>query len=134
MITSIDTNVLLDILIPNEEFYDASANALQSSADAGSLVICDLVYAELCVHFGNQRDCDQFLESNDVHVHREAHFLASRVWRAYHKQGGKRARILADFLIASHAQKQASRLLSRDRGIYRTLFPSMMLYDPQDTK
>ena len=57
MITSIDTNVLLDILIPNEEFYDASANALQSSADDGSLVICDLVYAELCVHFENQRDC-----------------------------------------------------------------------------
>jgi predicted nucleic acid-binding protein len=137
MITSIDTNVLLDILIPNEEFYDASANALQSSADAGSLVICDLVYAELCVHFENQRDCDHFLESNDIHVQaltREAHFLASRVWRAYRKQGGNRARILADFLIASHAQKQASRLLSRDRGFYRMLFPSLMLYDPQDTK
>ena len=29
MITAIDTNILLDILIPNDEFCDASAEALE---------------------------------------------------------------------------------------------------------
>ena len=43
MITGIDTNVLVDILVPNEEFYNAAAAALQDSATAGSLVICDIV-------------------------------------------------------------------------------------------
>jgi predicted nucleic acid-binding protein len=113
MITAVDTNVLLDILIPNESFYDASAEALQTSAQDGSLVISDIVYAELCVHFAHQRECDAFLDALDIRVQclsREAHFLASRVWPTYREQGGKRTRILADFLIGSHAQMQASRL------------------------
>ena len=134
MTTAIDTNVLLDILIPNERFYDASAEALQAAA-AGALVICDIVYAELCVHFERQNECDGFLESNEIQVQpltREAHFIASRAWRAYRQRGGPRNRIIADFLIGAHAQQQAGRLLSRDRGFYRQLFPSLPLVDPAE--
>jgi hypothetical protein len=32
MITAVDTNILLDILVPNEAFYEASASALQDAA------------------------------------------------------------------------------------------------------
>jgi len=133
MITAIDTNIFLDVLLPNDKFYDASAVALEESATSGNLVICDLVYAELCIHFSSQRECDGFLETSRIRVEplsREAHFLASRTWRTYRKQGGKRSRILADFLIGAHAQIQATRLLSRDRGFYRKLFPSLGLIDP----
>ena len=133
MIPAIDTNVLLDILLPNDDFYEASANALQDAASEGSLVISDIVYAELCIHFETQRDCDTFLGDNEIRVQalvRESHFLASRAWRTYRQQGGKRARVLADFLIGAHAQMQATRLLSRDRGFYRKLFPSLDLRDP----
>ena len=132
MITAIDTNILLDILVPNEKFYEASATVLQESA-AGSLVICDIVYAELCIHFESQQDCDDFLESNEIRVQaltREAHFLASRTWRTYRRQGGRRSRILADFLIGAHAHRQATRLASRDRGFYRKLFPTLDVIDP----
>lgn len=133
MITAIDTNILLDILVPNENSYEASADALQDAAGEGSLVVSDVVYAELCIHFESQRECDAFLESNEIRVQtlaRGAHFFASRAWRIYRRQGGKRTRILADFLIGAHAQKQATRLLSRDRGFYRKLFPSLELHDP----
>jgi predicted nucleic acid-binding protein len=133
MITAIDTNILLDILLPNESFYEASAQALEGAANFGSLVICDLVYAELCIHFLAQRECDSFLESNEIRVEslsREAGFLASRAWRKYRMQGGQRTRILADFLIGAHAQAQATRLISRDRGFYRKLFPSLSMIDP----
>ena len=133
MITAIDTNILLDILVPNEKFYEASVSALDAAATAGVLVVCDLVYAELCIHFTAQRECDGFLADNEIRVEplrREAHFLASRTWRTYRKQGSQRTRILADFLIGAHAQTQATRLLSRDRGFYRKLFPSLDLADP----
>ena len=135
MITAIDTNILLDILVPNEDFYEASADALQEAATEGSLVVSDIVYAELCIHFETQRESDTFLESNEIRVQalsRQAHFLASRAWRTYRRQGGKRTRILADFLVGAHAQKQATRLLSRDRGFYRNLFPSLDLRDPAE--
>lgn len=135
MITAIDTNILLDVLVPNETFYAASERALQESADQGSLVVCDMVYAELCAHFDQRRECDLFLDSLGIRVDalsREAHFLASRVWRTYRQQGGKRTRILADFLIGAHAQAQAARLLSRDRGFYQRMFPSLTLIDPSE--
>ena len=108
-------------------FYEASVGALENAATSGSLVVCDLVYAELCTYFSSQRECDAFLEGNEIRVEplsREALFLASRTWRTYHKQGGQRTRILVDFLIGAHAQTQATRLVSRDRGSYRKLFPS----------
>ncbi len=119
--------------MPNEHFYEVSADALQDAAGEGSLVVSDIVYAELCIHFETQREIDSFLASNEIRVQalgREAHFLASRAWRTYRQHGGKRTRILADFLIGAHAQKQATRLLSRDRGFYRKLFPSLDLSDP----
>ena len=119
MITAIDTNVLLDILAPNPEYFERSVQAIEEAAGAGSLVVCDLVYAELCVHFLHQADCAQFLEQNDIRVEslsREASFLASRLWRGYWQGGGRKTRILSDFLIGAHAQEQASRLLTRDRA------------------
>jgi predicted nucleic acid-binding protein len=137
MITAIDTNTLFDILLPNKDFFDQSAVALQDSADCGSLVMSDVAYAELCAHFEKQRECDVFLESNDIRVQglaREAHFLASRAWRKYRQQGGKRIRILSDFLIGAHAQTHATRLLTRDRGFYRSIFPSLDVYDPTSDK
>ncbi|MBI2680411.1 MAG: type II toxin-antitoxin system VapC family toxin [Candidatus Solibacter usitatus] len=135
--TAVDTNVLLDVLLPDERFADASSRALEDVAAQGSLVISEIVYAELCVHFSAQPECDKFLEEAGIrveHLTRDACFLASRVWRTYRRQGGKRSRVLADFLIGAHAQLQATRLLSRDRGFYRLLFPSLALIDPAKTQ
>lgn len=74
---------------PNEQFYDASGDALEEAAGEGSIVISDIVYAELCIHFETQRECDAFLKSNEMRVQaltREAHFLASRALRMYRQQ------------------------------------------------
>jgi predicted nucleic acid-binding protein len=133
MITAIDTNILLDILIPNEDYCLASARALEQAATRGSLVISDIVYAELCVYFDQQKDCESFLDANEIRVQAlslDSHFRASRAWRAYRQRGGKRVRILSDFLIGAHAEGQASRLVTRDRGFYQELFPSLQLHDP----
>ena len=91
------------------------------------------VYEKPCIHFERQRECDVFLESNEIReqalVQRDD-FLASRALRAYRKQRGKRDRILADFLVEAHAQEHATRLISRDLGFYRTLFLSLDVRDP----
>ncbi len=133
MITALDTNVLLDILLANDAFFELSAQALEDASAAGSLVVCDAVYVELCAHFRTQDECDEFLDTNEIRTEslgRPAGFLAGQVWRAYRRRGGKRDRVLTDFVIGAHAQLQASRLLSRDRGFYRAMFPSLPLLDP----
>lgn len=133
MITALDTNVLLDVLLSNDDYADAAIRLIELSAEAGSLVICELVYAELCGHFDSKLGCDQFLEANGIgisYLSPDACFLASRTWRQYRKQGGKRIRILPDFLIGAHAQLQATALISRDAGFYKKLFPKLPILDP----
>ena len=93
MITAIDTNVLLDVLIPNEKFFEPSLQAMEKVAGEGSLVVCDAVYAELSAQFTTQRACDEFVESNEIRVEplsRSALFLAGRIWLSYRRQGGSR--------------------------------------------
>jgi len=66
--------------------------------------MCDLVYAEICGHFAGQGECDQFLADTEIRVEsltREASFLASLAWRAYRRRGGRRVRILPDFIIGA---------------------------------
>lgn len=133
MLTALDTNVLLDILVPNEAFAHFAETAIEAAAMEGLLVVCDIVYAEVCSQFVTKQDCDFFFSDNMIRVEapsRDALFVASRMWRNHRKKGGTRARILPDFIVGAHAQVQANRLISRDRGFYRSSFPDLRVYDP----
>ncbi len=55
---------------------------------------------------------------------------AGSAWQAYRKTGGKRTRVMADFIIGAHALHQADRLLTRDRGYFRSYFAGLRLVDP----
>ena len=133
MITAVDTNVLLDVLRPNPDLLDASLKALVACGIEGRLVVYDIVYAELCVHFPDRKSCDGFLRDRQIGLQaftRSACDLAARAWKKYREAGGPRERILPDFMIGGHAQARTSRLLSRDRGFYRTYFPGVVLINP----
>ncbi|NWF83509.1 MAG: type II toxin-antitoxin system VapC family toxin [Bryobacteraceae bacterium] len=133
MITALDTNVLLDILIPDDQFAERSLAAIEAAAAGGSLVICDPVYAELCGQFRSQADCDRFLLENSIlveRVSRQAMWAAASAWLGYRRTERRRDRILTDFLIGAHASSQASRLITRDRGVYRKYFKDLIVVDP----
>jgi predicted nucleic acid-binding protein len=51
-------------------------------------------------------------------------------WRRYRGRGGRRTRIVSDFLIGAHALSAADRLLTRDRGFYRRYFAGIKVLDP----
>ncbi len=132
MISAIDTNILLDILRPNPAFAERSAALLTRSGREGPLVLCEIVHAELSAHFTRFEDLDRFLGEVGIRVepmNRHAGHLAGRAWRLYRAAGGPRDRILSDFLIGAHAQVQSGRLLSRDRGFYRSYFPELVVVE-----
>jgi len=133
MITAVDTNVLVDIINGNPQFSPGAVGALRRASLGGAIVICDVVYAEACTAFLTQALCDEFLSSLDIQpesLDQRSCFLASRAWISYLKSGGKRLRILPDFLVAAHALNQADLLLSRDRGFFKGHFPSLKVTDP----
>ena len=133
MITAVDTSILLDILGPDPVFGPASANAVRSSMAQGSLVACEIVWAELVANFPSPaatREAMARLDLGFSAVTEESALEAGRLWKQHRKRGGSRSRVVADFLIGAHALHQADRLLSRDRGFYRTYFKRLSVFDP----
>jgi len=149
MIKAIDTNILLDILIPNPAYLESSLNYLLSAEPQDELIISPVVYAELGAQFLSNADLLDFLKKTGIKMvplNDKALFEASRAWKSYNSQKrqeivcpscgkpqkvicsscGKviprRQHILSDFLIGAHAKIQADLIITRDRGFYRSYF------------
>jgi hypothetical protein len=100
------------------------------------LVACDVVWAEVAGSFVSREAAREALELLNLEFSAltvEAALEAGIAWRAYRERGGARTRVAADFLIGAHALRQADRLLSRDRGFYRSYFKRLPLVDPSRT-
>lgn len=133
MISAVDTNILLDIFLPDERFAANSAKLLKRAYDQGALIICDIVYAELVPQFGDRSKLDDTLATINTsvsHSDTDMAFLAGERWGKYRKFGGQRKRIITDFLIGAHAAIKAERFLTRDRGFYKSYFPEIQILAP----
>ena len=120
--------MLLDIFLPAETLGPRSAEWLRAAYDAGAILICDIVYAELAPAFPDRAALDDALGRINVTVSplgASVAYDAGRRWLRYRRAGGTRNRIITDFLIGTHAVAAAERFLTRDRGFYRTYFPEL---------
>ena len=132
MVTAVDTSVLLDVLLNDSQHCATSMAALRTASEEGSLVICETTLAEI-VPALPANDVGSFLSDWNLHFtpsSRESGVLAGEMFRLYLQRGGKRGRVVPDFLIAAHAQHHGDRLLARDRGYYRDYFKALNLWDP----
>jgi len=134
VITAVDTNVLVDILEPDPHHGAASGDALTRCLAEGTIVACDVVWAEVATVYADKQAellaALQTLGIDYCEVTREASLEAARHWHAYRSRGGSRQRIAADFIVGAHALAQCDRLLTRDRGFYRRSFSALEILDP----
>ena len=68
MITAIDTNILLDILIPDQTHFASSKTLLDEYVTKGQLIICGLVYAELSSQFFDEQELQTFLSDTGIRI------------------------------------------------------------------
>jgi predicted nucleic acid-binding protein len=150
MTTAVDTNIILDILIPGEPFADSSKALLERHLAAGQLILCEVVFAELAAHFPTETELREFLTETGirlVHSNEKSLYVAGTRWAAHATKGGKnrlscagcgktfeaacpkcgkpfarRLHVLAGFLIGAHALTHADCIISRDLGLYKTYF------------
>jgi predicted nucleic acid-binding protein len=133
VITAIDSNVIFDLLTNNAVFGLQSQAALRSCVAEGKLVVCDVVCAEIAGWFPSVAMTRQALAEMGIDfspLTMDCAFAAGIAWKSYRARGGARRRVAADFLIGAHALRQADRLLTRDRGFYRTYFKHLSILDP----
>ena len=128
MITAVDTNVLLDILIPSDQHGPQSKAWLVAAYDAGAIVVSDVVYAELVPSFRDRAALDSALQqigATPSPIDSSIAYEAGLRWKRYRSAGGPRKRIITDFLIGAHALSAADAFLTRDRGFFSTYFPEL---------
>lgn len=153
MITAVDTNIILDVLIPGEPFGESSKMLLDRHLSKGKLIICEVVFAELAAGFTSGEEFRSFLTDTGfeiVYSNEKSLLLAGSRWAKYSRQGArnsfvcgkcgyafevtcpqckagltKRLHALADFLIGAHALVQADCILSRDLGLYEIYFEDL---------
>ena len=136
MITAVDSCIALDFFLAGSEFGVASRAALRRCSLEGKLIVCEVVWAEVGAHFPSAEEATKSFERLNLEfspINPAAALHAGSVWKRYRERGGKREHMVADFLIGSHAVHHADRLLTRDRGLFRTYYPSLVLVDPAGT-
>jgi predicted nucleic acid-binding protein len=137
MRTALDTNILSPVLSAAPESEQIIAQLLTVRSE-GALVISGPVFVELSAIPGiNFERTEETLREISVAIDFD---LGEDVWRlaanrfsSYANRrrrrsgGGQAKRLLADFVIASHAQLQTDRLMTRDASRYAQDFPSLRL-------
>ena len=93
MITAIDTNILLDILVNDSDFSEKSVEVLGKQSHLGSLIISPIVYSELLVFFLKKHELkiaisklEEFLKDLDIQIldfTKEDFNLAAVAWQSF---------------------------------------------------
>jgi predicted nucleic acid-binding protein len=134
--TAIDTNILSAVW-SNEPTAINIAQQLAKARSLGALLISPVVYAELLAYpKATESFVSGFLSETGITVDFAIEELAwVEAGRRFAQYAGRRRkqrhghpkRLLADFLIGSHALLQADRLMSLDATPYKQYFPELKL-------
>ncbi len=129
----IDTNVILDLVVQDNEWRTWSAQAVTEAARHSRLVINQIILAEVSIGFERSEDVDALIDEAGIEredLPWEAAFLAGKAYVLYRRRNGQKRSPLPDFFIGAHAATRGYTLLTRDARLQRTYFPGVPLITP----
>jgi predicted nucleic acid-binding protein len=129
----IDSNILLDLMSRDSEWFAWSDRALRAAGMLHRLIINPVIYAEVSVRFKTIGEADEALPESLFEreaIPFPAAFLAGKAFSLYRGRGDARRSPLPDFFIGAHAAIAGHRLLTRDARRYREYFPKLELIAP----
>jgi predicted nucleic acid-binding protein len=132
--TLVDSNILLDVFSGGQPWLAWSKQQLERAAFRGSLIINEVIYAEISVQFAAIELLDSALRDiliDVVPTPRPGLFLAGKAFSKYRAAGGRRTSVLSDFFIGAHAATLDIPILTRDIRRYRHYFPTVQLIAPE---
>jgi predicted nucleic acid-binding protein len=134
MITALDSPVLIDLLQREPAWATRAATAIDRAIRSGRVIVCDIVWAEVAGRFSSEALMVEAMAELTVEfdaIRDSAATQAGRLWRTFRQAGGgRRDRIVPDFLVGAHALDRADALVTRDRGFYRRYFKGLQVIEP----
>lgn len=133
MTTVLDSSVLLDVFAADPTRALAGARAIEHARSRGPVIVPTAVWAEVRAFFADDASMERTMEAAELRHDPGDSTIANRagaLWRDYRSRGGRRSRIIPDFVIAAHALERGGRLLTRDRGFAREYFTGLELLEP----
>ena len=131
---AVDSSVLLDILIDDPAFADASGSSLEQAISVGEVVVCEAVVAEVQAMLDTRETAMDALAEFGIRyvpISENAAVRAGHMQRRFRDRGGRRQRVVADFLIGAHALLQCQGLITRDAGFFRDYFKGLKVIVPK---
>jgi predicted nucleic acid-binding protein len=129
----VDSDVLIDVAEEDPVWGEWSRSALERVADASTLVVNPIIYAEVSASYARVEELVRFMPAalyRREHLPWEAAFLAGKAHLAYRRRGGQARAPLPEFYIGAHAAVCGHRLLTRDASRFRTYFPRLDIIAP----
>ncbi len=129
----VDSNVILDVVTEDREWFQWSSKTLAYYAENHIMVINPIIYAEVSIGFDRIEDVEAAMPPayfRRAPIPWEAAFLAGKCFLDYRRKGGDKRSPLPDFFVGAHAAIAKMALLTRDTSRYRTYFPKLKIIAP----
>lgn len=131
---ALDSSVLFDILIGDPVYGEASEICIGDALAREDVVVCDAVVAEVQAMLDTSLSLMDTLTSLGIRylpTQEAAAMRAGHMNKRFRARGGKRERVVADFLIGAHALLQCDGLITRDEGFFRDYYKGLKVVVPK---
>jgi predicted nucleic acid-binding protein len=131
----VDSSTLIAILT-DETSAEWAENTLNRLRPMGGVFINQIVFSEICALFDSAREAEDLLSGvvERVALNWHSAWPAGRAYRLYKSRGGKKPRMLPDFLIAAHADSLGWALITNNPSDVRNYFPNLKLISPSSPR